>query len=314
VSLLGSLRRAGVLGINRRNTDYTLRENRRELYPIVDDKLRTKRVCAAAGIPTAKVLAAARTQGAVAELLPKLSEQADFVLKPAHGSMGNGILVVVERDGDRFRRPGGDWITDGEIVHHARSIVSGLYALGGQPDVAFAEERLIVHPELAEIASEGVPDLRFVVFRGIPVMAMTRLPTHRSRGRANLHQGAVGAGIDLASGRTNHAVIGVTPVSEHPNTLEPIVGRALPAFEKALEIAVRATDCTGLGYVGADIVVDARRGPVVLELNARPGLSIQIANRSGLLGRLRAVEARWRPEMPFEERLALGREIGTAAA
>jgi hypothetical protein len=82
----------------------------------------------------------------------------------------------------------------------------------------------------------------------------------------------------------------------------------------ALEIAVRATDCTGLGYVGADIVVDARRGPVVLELNARPGLAIQIANRSGLLGRLRAVESRWRPEMTFEERLDLGREIGTSAA
>ena len=308
----GSLRRAGVLGINRRNSEFTLLENRRELYPIVDDKLRTKAMCAEAGIPTAKVLAVARSQGAVARLMSELEAHDDFVLKPAHGAMGNGILVIVGRDGDRFQRAGGAWITEEDVVHHARSIVSGLYALGGQTDVAFAEERLIVHPELAAIASDGVPDLRFVIFRGVPVMAMTRLPTRESRGRANLHQGAVGAGIDLATGRTRHAVIGVTPIKQHPNTLEDVVDRPLPEFERALEIAVRATDCTGLGYVGADIVVDARRGPVVLELNARPGLAIQIANRCGLLGRLRAVEARLRPDMSFEERLELAREIGAS--
>lgn len=307
---LASLRGAGVLGINRRNAQYTLRENRRELYPSVDDKLQTKRMCGEVGIPTAAVLAVAETQAAVSGLLTKLAGEPSFVLKPARGAMGNGIVVIVDRDGDRFQRAGGDWLSGSELIHHARSILSGLYALGGHDDVVFAEERLIVHPSLAEISSDGVPDLRFVVFRGVPVMAMTRLPTHRSRGRANLHQGAVGAGIDLATGETNHAVIDVTPIRRHPDTLKPVVGQTLPEFDQALEIAVRATDCTGLGYVGADIVVDARHGPLVLELNARPGLAIQIANRAGLLKRLRRVEARWREGMSFNERIALGREVG----
>ena len=42
--------------------------------------------------------------------------------------------------------------------------------------------------------------------------------------------------------------------------------------------------------MGADIAIDRDHGPVFLELNARPGLSIQIANLDGLLGRLQRVE------------------------
>jgi glutathione synthase/RimK-type ligase-like ATP-grasp enzyme len=87
----------------------------------------------------------------------------------------------------------------------------------------------------------------------------------------------------------------------------------VPSFPRVLEIAVAATDQTGLGYVGADVVVDARKGPVVLELNARPGLAIQAANRAGLLPRLRAVSERIRPEATLAERIALGIEISRTA-
>ncbi len=45
------LRETGVLGINERNADYTLAWNKRHLYPLVDDKLRTKRLAQRAGIP-----------------------------------------------------------------------------------------------------------------------------------------------------------------------------------------------------------------------------------------------------------------------
>jgi len=38
-------------------------------------------------------------------------------------------------------------------------------------------------------------------------------------------------------------------------------------------------------------VLDAALGPVVLEANARPGLAIQIANRCGLLPRLKLIDA-----------------------
>src|SRR5262249_17835335 len=150
------------------------------------------------------------------------------------------------------------------------SILSGAYALGGQPDVAFAEERLLVHRDFGAISTEGVPDVRVVVYRGVPVMSMIRLPTHRSRGRANLHQGAVGAGVDLDSGVTSVAVCNGRAVDVHPDTQQEVLARVVPDFERVLEIAVRASDQTRLGYVGADVVVDEDHGPLVLELNARP--------------------------------------------
>jgi len=314
VRIVRALRRAGILGINERNHTYMLRWNRRERYPNVDDKLRTKQICARAGIPTAGVLGVARVHAEIRELVDALDAHASFVLKPAHGAMGNGILVVHGRDGPRFVRSGGTALDREAIAYHAASIVSGLFALGGQPDAAFAEERLEVHPELSQIATEGVPDVRIVVFRGIPVMAMTRLPTRRARGRANLHQGAVGAGIDLETGRTLHAVLAGRPVRLHPDTQEDVVGRRIPDFDVALEIAVRAADATGLGYVGADVVVDASRGPLILELNARPGLAIQVANRAGLLPRLEAAQAHWAPDAPLQTRLARGRAIARSAA
>lgn len=314
MSVLGSLRSMGLLGINRRNAAYTLRWNDRRRYPLVDDKVQTKRLCEGADIPTARMLALAEQIGDLNGLLDGLKGHKDFVLKPAHGAMGNGILVIRDREGGRLQKAGGSWIDEEDFRHHASGIISGLYALGGQPDVALVEERLVVHPELAAICRNGVPDYRVIVFRGVPVMAMTRLPTSSSGGRANLHQGAVGVGIDLATGVSTHAVIHSSPTTKHPDTGEDVVGRAIPEFERAVEIAVRATDLVGLGYVGADIVVDARRGPVVLELNARPGLAVQIANRAGLMPRLERVEQLDSPGMPLDARIGLGRDLATRFA
>lgn len=303
------LRRAGVLGINQRNSGYTLRWNPRRFYPRVDNKLLTKELCAAASIPTPKLLAVARLHSELGTLLPALEGHRSFVIKPARGAMGNGVLVIRDRDGNRFRRADGSWLDEADLLYHAASIISGLFALAGHEDAAFAEECLVVHPSMAAISKDGVPDLRIVVYRGVPVMSMTRLPTKRSRGRANLHQGAVGAGVSLVTGCITHAVLRSTPTHLHPDTREELVGREIPDFDRALEIAVRATDATELGYVGADVVIDAHQGALILELNARPGLAIQIANASGLKPRLDAVDRAWRPSLGVEERIALGREI-----
>jgi alpha-L-glutamate ligase-like protein len=307
--IFGRLEKAGVLGINRRNACYTLRYNKRSLYPTVDDKLATKRLCEQAKIPVPRLFAVAAQHFQVRDLMPALAGEASFVLKPVHGAMGNGIMVVVARDGDLLVRPNGRTISVDEFHYHAASIISGLYALGGQPDLAMVEERIEVHPEFAAIATQGVPDVRVIVYRGIPVMAMTRLPTAASAGRANLHQGAIGAGIDLDTGHTTFAVLRNRAVKANPDSGRSVIDVPIPHFPRILEIAVRATDQTGLGYVGADIVVDPRLGPIVLELNARPGLAIQLANRAGLRPRLDAVDESWRPDRPVDERVALARAL-----
>ena len=311
--MIAALRRLGVLGINRRNADYTLAWNERRLYPLVDDKLTTKRLCQEAGIPVPKLLAVAETHLTSRRLLDQLAEETAFVLKPARGAMGNGILVLEQREGRLWR--GARPYAREDFEYHAAGIISGLYSLAGHSDASMVEERLETHPSLAPLRDDGVPDIRVIVYRGIPVMCMMRMPTRLSDGRANLHQGAVGVGIDLVSGRAIHAMLRGHRIEKSPDTGQPIVGLLLPEFDVVLHTAVAAADQTGLGYVGADVVLDARLGPVILELNARPGLAIQLANRAGLLPRLDAVDARLGPkdgppvELTLEERIALGRSV-----
>jgi alpha-L-glutamate ligase-like protein len=309
-----ALRQRGILGINERNIVFTQGDNPRHLYPLVDDKLKTKALCLRAALPVAPVFAQADRHGDVEAMIHSLRGRSDFVLKPAKGAMGNGILVLREADELGWTSSNGQHFSHQDLAYHAESIISGLYTLGGRPDIAFAEERLTVAPEFERITHKGVPDIRIIVFRGVPAMAMTRLPTQSSSGKANLHQGAVGAGIDLESGSTNFAVVGSVPVRTHPDTREAVVGVPIPRFASALRTAVRATDLTELGYVGADVVIDAARGPMILELNARPGLAIQLANRRGLRPRLEAIRRRVVPGASQEARIALGLEIARSTS
>jgi alpha-L-glutamate ligase-like protein len=286
------LRASGVLGMNERNTDFIMRFNPRRLYPLVDDKLRTKELAIAAGIAVPRLYGVIRTDHDVRALPEIVKDHQDFAIKPAQGSGGDGILVVAGRSSRAagiYRLVDGSIVSEAEIGFHLSNILSGQFSLGGHRDCALIEYCIKVDPVFSDHCFQGVPDIRVIVFRGYPVMAMIRLPTRRSRGKANLHQGAVGAGIDLAAGVTTFGVLGNNRVTEHPDTGAPVAGLAIPRWEYLLTLAARSYELTGLGYIGVDIVLDRQFGPLILELNARPGLSIQICNRAGLRRRLAAV-------------------------
>lgn len=289
-SLATQLSKQGVLGINRRNGEFTLRYNPRHLYPLVDDKLNTKQLAENAGIAVPKLYGVIEMQWQVRQFPELVAPYEDFVVKPAQGSGGDGILVIAGCRKDRYKKVSGEWMTEDDLEHHVSNILSGLYSLGGQPDRALIEYRVQFDPIFHPITYQGVPDIRIIVFLGVPVMAMVRLPTKMSDGKANLHQGAIGAGIDIASGKTLTGVWKNEIVTEHPDTDNLIAGLQIPHWNTLLELASRCYELTGLGYQGVDIVLDKNLGPLILELNARPGLNIQIANQAGLLNRLRLVE------------------------
>jgi alpha-L-glutamate ligase-like protein len=279
------LRRAGIMGMNARNLRMLAEFNPRRLYPRVDDKLITKRICETAGIPVPETLAVIERFGDVSRFeFPAALDR--FVIKPARGAAGRGVMVVTGRTASGFATAAGEELDRGEMRYHLAAILSGLYSLGGRPDRAVIEQLVAPHPAFEKLAVGGTPDLRVVVHRGEPVMAMLRLPTRASRGRANLHQGAVGAGVDVAGGVTLGGVCRDRTVDRHPDTGEPIVGFRVPAWAEVLEVAATLGRALELGYCGVDVVLDARRGPLVLEANARPGLGIQTANRQGLAARL----------------------------
>lgn len=303
-----ALRRAGVLGMNQRNGDFIARVNPRRLYPLVDDKVRTKTLAQAAGIQVPQLYGLIAIQHQVLELPKLLEGREDFVVKPVNGSGGNGVLVIVGRRKGRYRKASGAQLSEDELEHHVSNTLSGLYSLGGQPDAAMIEYRVKVDPVFEPISHQGVPDLRTVVYKGYPVLAMVRLPTALSDGKANLHQGAIGAGIDIATGLTGRGVWRNEVIDEHIDTGNPITGVQVPQWDTLLELAARCYDISGLGYLGVDFVLDRDFGPMMLEMNARPGLNIQIANQTGLLPRLATVDAHGRQGASVAERVAFAQE------
>ena len=143
------------------------------------------------------------------------------------------------------------------------------------------EYRVKFDDAFKQISFKGVPDIRVIVVKGLPVFAMLRLPTAASDGKANLHRGGVGVGIDIATGVTTHAIQFNRAVDAHPETGAALTGVQTPHWPRILEMASQSYDMTQLGYLGVDVILDRDKGPMLLELNARPGISIQLATRSG---------------------------------
>jgi alpha-L-glutamate ligase-like protein len=282
-----------VLGMNARNLDYVRPLNRRRSREFADNKLLAKRLLRKNGLPVPDLVGRIRDHAEL-ENFDWESLPGSFALKPNRGFGGEGILIVYGRKRgrmDAWVKASGAIVTVDDLKAHIRNILDGSYSLTNTPDIAFFEERLKLLKLFKPYAYKGIPDIRVIVFNKVPVMAMLRLPTRESDGKANLQQGAIGLGIDLATGTTTSAVIGKSFIIEYvPKTRLALSGIRIPYWNEILRIAVESQSVSGLGFLGADIAIDRDRGPVLLELNARPGLSIQIANLTGLKGRLERIK------------------------
>lgn len=284
------LHKAGIMGMNQRNINYIGRYNERRLFPLVDNKLKTKQIAQAAGASVPELIGVIKEQHQVTTIHEMVKNWPGFVIKPAQGSGGKGILVVTSNKKGIYCKPSGTQIKTDEIERHISNILAGLFSLGGKNDVAVVENLIQFNSVFDGFSFEGVPDIRVIVFQGYPVMAMMRLSTSASDGKANLHQGAVGVGIDISTGKALRAVQFNRQIKYHPDTMRHLKELHVPSWQQFLVLAASAWEMTGLGYLGTDLVLDRDKGPLVLELNARPGLSIQIANGCGLLPRLHHIE------------------------
>lgn len=284
------MKTSSILGLNARSQRFTFRHNTRVGKRIAKSKIITARLLRRLEIPTPIIYKKFfKPQDIVDfnwEALPD-----SFALKPSKGMGGGGIIVL------KKRIKSGAWITTqkdrmtvDDLKLHVLDILEGAFSIGNIPDSAFLQEYVGRHKAFAKYSFRGTPDIRVIVFNKVPVMAMLRLPTKESGGRANLHQGAVGVGIDIATGITTKAIWHATPIKYKPDTKRKLHGIKIPQWTKILETATRAAELPGLGYMGADIVLHPERGPMILEVNSQPGLQIQLANMAGLKKRLERVE------------------------
>jgi len=280
----------GILGMNARNIDYVMHYNERQYYPMVDNKLITKKMAQEAHITVPQLFNKVEfihDIHAVLDDLPRYHE--GFVIKPVAGAGGGGIIVIKEIRGKFFITSSGAALTRRDLAYHMSNILAGLYSLGGQTDQVMIEKRINGHPIFENIAYKGVPDVRVIVFKGYPVMAMLRLPTRMSDGKANLHIGGIGVGVNLKTGTTTFGISHGSYIDMHTDTLKTLSNIMVPDWEKTLNIAARICDIMPLGYLGCDFIYDAETGTNLLEVNARPGLAVQIANKAGLKPRLEKI-------------------------
>lgn len=291
-----------ILGLNRRNQEYIRPFNPPSAKRIADNKILTKKVLAKENIKTPEVYKLIRNKQQLKfidwDSLPK-----SFVIKPNQGTGGNGIIVFYGKKKGQYAwiRPNGDIMTKNDIILHVENILDGRFSMGNRKDIAIIEERVKTAPLLKQYSYKGVPDIRVICFNGVPIMAMTRIPTKRSNGTANLHSGAICTGIDIATGITTYSMQMDTnsPFSDTYEDIDTtqdlkenkiLSGIHIPEWDSILEIALKCQRVSKLGYIGVDIALDAEHGPIVFELNARPGLGIQVANKAGLRWRLEKVK------------------------
>lgn len=281
-----------ILGMNSRILEFIRPFNLKRAKKLADDKLLSKKVLHKNNLAVPRFIAKIKNRKELENFdwhfLPE-----SFALKPNRGFGGDGIVVVYGKKkgaSDIWVKADRSQVTIDDLKNHIRNILDGSFSRSGTPDVAFFEERLQILKLFKPYSFKGIPDIRIIVFNKVPVMAMLRLPTKASHGKANLQLGAIGVGIDMATGTTTTAVLGKNKIIEHiPDTRLYLSGIKIPYWEDILKLAIRAQEISRLGFLGADIAIDKKHGPVIIELNARPGLSIQIANLAGLKERLKKV-------------------------
>ncbi|MFA6528865.1 MAG: tyrosine/phenylalanine carboxypeptidase domain-containing protein, partial [Candidatus Gracilibacteria bacterium] len=274
----------GILGMNARNLLYIRPFNSKRAVRMADSKLKTKHFLSARGIPVPKLYGVIRNRDELQKFDFNTLPQS-FVIKPNLGYGGEGIIPVVGREGSDFITVSDEKIPFTDIKDHISDIIDGRYSITGSSDVAFFEQMLFCDDRISKFSYGGLPDVRVVVHNLIPVMAMLRLPTEQSKGRANLHQGAMAVGIDIAKGVTTY-VVHNNKIIDGPKGLK---GFEIPYWDEILLVSSKVQLLTNLGYLAADIAIDKNNGPVLLEINARAGLGVQIANLAPLRKRLERI-------------------------
>ena len=269
-----------ILGINERNMDYVYRMNPKKHFALADDKIKCKEVLHTQGIACAETYGIIKKMGDIPSAMTMLNQYRSVAIKPANGSGGGGILILKKNREEQWVS-GGRELSDQEIYTHLARIMMGMYSFGTS-DHVLIEQCIVPHSFFSEIYPSGVPDFRVILLNDQPVMSMLRVPTDRSGGKANLHQGGLGIGIDLDRGLLKQAYDGKKYHDTHPDNGNQILGKTIPMWDALLTLSVETSACFPLNYLGVDIVIDVIHGPMIMEINVRPGLGIQLANKQGL--------------------------------
>ena len=275
-----------IVGVNARNRLLIYPNNPRKDFVWANDKMLTKEFLKEHNIAHPQVYAVIETIGKIAPQWEEMNKYEALAIKPANGKGGGGIIVLKKSEKGVWSSPSGKTYSFREIHRHIANIIFGIYSFG-RNDKAIIEYCIHSHPFLTNIYHDGVPDVRIITYHGTPVMAMMRFPTKDSDGKANLHQGAIGVSVDIKTGKMGKGYDYRSYISNHPDSGVMFEGQEIPYWNEMMKMSKDIANSFPLKYIGIDIVLDKTYGPLVMELNARPGIEIQNVNQTGILEMLK---------------------------
>lgn len=278
-----------LLGQNARNLKYIKWFNSKMAKKLADSKLKTKDFLKSKWVPVPWTLS----------ILTKYEQITDemiwglitpFVIKPNAGFWGKWIIVINKRDSsENFVSNTGHIYSVKDIHAHLLNVLDGFFSLSGSRDKIIIEKKIEINDEVQILGKYGLPDIRIIVFNMVPVMAMLRIPTEKSGWKANLHSWACAAWIDIWTWKLTY-ITQYSKIIKSIPWIWDIRWLVLPDWDDMLNMAVKVQKETNIWYLGCDIVMDNKDGPLLLEMNVRPGLEVQVANLARLKDRLEKVE------------------------
>jgi len=270
-----------VIGINSRNREFIYRLNDKSLLDLAADKLTSKERLIEFDIPVPETICYVETLSDIDKITENILREKGFALKPNQGSQGNGIEIIFAYREGVFYGTSNKELSLEDIKRHCHEILAGSFSQNGEEDIAYFEPLIKQDDRLQKMSPYGLCDIRVILCEGKVISAMLRMPTKDSSGKANLHQGAIGIGIDIKTGLTITAKSKQQNIVLHPDSQENLIGFQIPFWEKIIEMSKGCQKAVPLGYIGVDICLDNQLGPLVLEVNGRPGIEIQNIQERG---------------------------------
>lgn len=288
MSLLNKLKKfnQNVVGINHRNLGFVYPNNKRKYFKLSDDKSVCKAHLKEYDIPTTVTYAIVKSLGEMKDKWEEVSKKHNCIaIKPAKGRGGGGILILQKLNDNEWQSPSGKMYNQELILNHIANIIFGVFSFGSD-DKTILEYCIKNHEFFRNIYPIGIPDVRIISLKDKIILGMIRIPTDKSDGKGNLHQGALGVALDIKTGRIGQGFDGNKYISVHPDNEVKFEGLLVPQWDEIIAISKKTAKSLPLKYLGIDIVLDDNLGPLVIEVNVRPGLEIQNVNKIGLMEQL----------------------------
>ena len=148
------LAKAGVLGMNSRNLDFITSYNPRRFYPLVDDKVITKKLAIEAGVTVPELYGVIRYGGEMHIIEEVAEKHRSFVVKPANGSGGGGIMVFNGVAKTGLRRMNGQIMSQVDKDTTVRSVY--LFGKKHRPDLTINEDGIAVEIKYLSGSLDGL--------------------------------------------------------------------------------------------------------------------------------------------------------------